>query len=199
MSRRNQLKYNETEKTEGTQCKKLQRLKEKEENRENNNKFMVLQKDTRQKWANISQVCSSDVEDYMVNQPEVDFLNLKHKKKRSCIVSPVSSKSTSTEGFNLLYDTDDISVEYSIIADPGDHLESLDKQTNVMKKKKFQIPTKGRKQCVETIKDETDDDDAEVSAIMKNNPNLSQDIANAATALMRISSAPHRSTEDADG
>ena len=136
----------------------------------------------------------------MVNQTEVDFSNLKYKNKRSCIVSPISSKSTSTEGFNLLYDTDDMSVEYGIIADPGDGLEPLDNQTNVMKKKRFKVPTKGRKQCVETIKDETDDDDdAEVAAIMKNNPNLSQDIANAATAWIRISSASQISTEDADG
>ena len=61
------------------------------------------------------------------------------------------------------------------------------------------MPTKGRKQCVETIKDETNDDDAEVAAIMKNNPNLSQDVANAATALIKISLASQISTEDADG
>ena len=135
----------------------------------------------------------------MVNQTEVDFSNLKYKNKRSCIVSPISLKSTSTEGFNLLYDTDDMSVEYGIIADPGDGLEPLDNQTNVTKKK-FQVPTKGRKQCVETIKDEIDDDDnAEVAAIMKNNPNLSQDIVNAAAALIRISLASQISTEDADG
>ena len=109
----------------------------------------------------------------MVNQPEVDFSNLKYKNKRSCIVSPISWKSTSTEGFNLLYDTDDMSVEYGIIADPGDGLEPLDNKTNVMKKMKFQVPTKGRKQCVETIKDETDNDgDAEVAAIMKTNSQL---------------------------
>ena len=40
----NQPKDNETEKTEGIQCKKSQRLKEKEENWENNNKFMILKK-----------------------------------------------------------------------------------------------------------------------------------------------------------
>ena len=140
------------------------------------------------------------MEDYVVNQPEVDFSNLKYKNKRSHIVSPVSWKSTSTEGFNLLYDTDDMSVEYGIIADPGDGLEPLDNKTDVMnKKKKFQVPTKGRKQSVETIKDETDDDDAEVAAIVKNNPNLSQDIANAATTLIRIRSTSQISPEDADG
>ena len=69
----NQPNNNETEKTEGIQCKKSQRLKEKEENWENNNKFMILKKETGQKWANISRVCSSDVDDYMVNQPKVDF------------------------------------------------------------------------------------------------------------------------------
>ena len=159
---------------------------------------MILKKETGQKWANISRVCSSDVEDYVVNQPEVDFSNLKYKNKRSCIVSPISWKSTSTEGFNLLYDTDDMSVEYGIIADPGDGLEPLDNKTDVMNKK-FQVPTKGRKQSVETIKDETDDDYAEVAAIVKNNPNLSQDVANAATALIRISSTSQISTEDADG
>ena len=40
----------------------------------------------------------------------------------------------------------DMSVEYGIIADPGDGLEPLDNKTDVMnKKKKFQMPTKGRK------------------------------------------------------
>ena len=93
----NKPKDNETE---GIQHKKSERLKEKEENWENNNKFMILKKETGQKWANISRVCSSNVEDYVVNQPEVDFSNLKYKNKRSHIVSPVSWKSTSTEGFN---------------------------------------------------------------------------------------------------
>ena len=45
----NKPKDNETEKTEGIQHKKSQRLKEKEENQENNNKFMILKKETRQK------------------------------------------------------------------------------------------------------------------------------------------------------
>ena len=159
---------------------------------------MVLQKETGQKWANISRVCLSDVKDYTVTKPVVDFSNLKLRNKRSCIISPVSSKSTSTEGFNLLYDTDDMSVKYGIIHDPGDGLEPLDKkETNVKeKKKKFQTPTTHRKAC-ET--DEADENDAEVAAIMKNNPNLSQDVGNAATALMRISSASHRSTDGNNG
>ena len=93
-----------------------------------------------------------------------------------------------------------MSVENDIIADPGDGLEPLDNKTDVTnKKKKFQVPTKGRKQSVETIKDETNDDDVEVAAIMKNNPNLSQDVANPATALIRISSTSQISTEDANG
>ena len=162
---------------------------------------MILKKETGDEWANISRVCSSDAEDYVVNQPEVDFSNLKYINKRSHIVSPVSWKSTSTEGFNLLYDTDDMSVEYAIIADLGDGLEPLDNKSDVTNmKKKNQVATKGRKQIFDTIKDETDDDDdAEVAAIMKNNPKLSQDAANAATALIRISLTSQISTEDADG
>ena len=37
-------------------------------------------------------------------------------------------ESTSTECFNLLFDEDDIEVEYGIIKDPGDGLEPLDKK-----------------------------------------------------------------------
>ena len=65
-------------------------------NWDNNNKFMNLQKQTGQKWANLSRVCSSDVEDYMMDKPEVDFSSLKHKKKRSRIQSISSSNSTTS-------------------------------------------------------------------------------------------------------
>ena len=204
----------------------VQKLKRSHRIKEKQNKdtlFQSLSKERGRKWSNLNRCSFSDSEENCTPKSmehEVEhFIPLKMKHKWNRIVSPCSSKSTTSCCESFIFD--DIPIDLGLIDDPGDGLEPLDQ-----KRKKKKTKGKGQKQknketgedasrkdtsekkqkrkegkhleqeasCTKSVVSvtlpEVDNDmDEEVVSIMEGNPKVTEDDVSAAKALVRLQSS----------